>query len=82
MAVSKKYVDEFKEIFKKEHNKDLTDDEAQEAADNLVGFFELLWKCAQEDANREQRLKKEPKGDVRTYFINESKYFHIPDFSK
>ena len=62
MTVSKKYVDEFKEIFKKEHNKELSDAEAQEAADNLVGFFDILWKCSVEDSRRKARLKKEPDG--------------------
>jgi len=62
MSVSKKYVDEFKEIFKKEHNKDLSDAEAQEAADNLVGLFDILWKSSIEDSRKKARLKKEPGG--------------------
>ena len=62
MTVSKKYVDEFKEIYKKEHGKDLSDSEAQEAANNLVGFFDILWKCSMEDSKKKARLKKEPDG--------------------
>lgn len=60
--VAKKYVDEFKEIYKKEHGKDLSDAEAQEAADNLVGLFDILWKSSMEDSRKKARLKKEPDG--------------------
>ena len=62
MTVSKERVEEFKEIYKKEHGKELSDQEAQEAADNLVGLFKLLWDCSMKDAERKRRLKKEPKG--------------------
>jgi hypothetical protein len=62
MSVSKKYVDELKDIFKKEHDKDLSDDEAQEAADNLVGLVDILWKASMEDSKKKARLKKEPDG--------------------
>lgn len=62
MMVSKKCVDELKEIYKEKHDEDLSDSEAQEAADNLVGFFDILWKCSIEDSKRKARLKKEPDG--------------------
>jgi hypothetical protein len=62
MSISDDKVQEFKEIFKKEHGKDMTDEEAREAGNNLVGLFEILWEMSQKDAARKRRLKKEPKG--------------------
>jgi hypothetical protein len=46
----------------KEKGQDMTDEEAIKGAQNLTGFFELLWKCAKEDAIKKNRLKKEPNG--------------------
>lgn len=62
MSVSKKYVDEMKEIFKKEHGRELDDDEAQKAADDLVGLVDILWEMSIIDAKRKKRLKAEPQG--------------------
>lgn len=62
MVVSKKYVDELKDIYKKEHGKELSDGEAQEAADGLVGLVEIFWKMAEHKVQLKARLKKEPKG--------------------
>jgi len=62
MSLSKERVDEFKEIYKKEYGKELTDAEASEAAHNLVGFVELLWEVSMKEAQRKRRLKKEPDG--------------------
>ncbi|MCX6717212.1 MAG: hypothetical protein NTU76_00865, partial [Candidatus Taylorbacteria bacterium] len=67
MSLSKERIDEFKKIYKEKFNKELTDAEASESANNLVGFFELLWKSSLRDMQREEILKKEPKG------------FHIAD---
>lgn len=61
--VSPKALEEFKQIFKKEYNKEFkSDTEAQEAAQNLLGFFEVLYDVAQREAIRKKRLEKEPKG--------------------
>ncbi len=49
MALSKQTVDEFKKIFKEEYGVEYTDQEAWEAAHNLVGFFDLLHKIDQRD---------------------------------
>ena len=62
MTLSQKSIDEFKEIYKKEHGEELSDDEASESAHNLVGFVNLLWKCAVRDTKKKERLKKEPDG--------------------
>ncbi len=42
MALSEKAVKEFKEVWKKEYGVELTDDEARESSENLLGFFRLL----------------------------------------
>ncbi len=62
MSLSKEGIDEFKEIFKKEYGKELTDAEAYESAHNLIGLFDVLLKCHRRDLERQARLKKEPKG--------------------
>jgi len=60
--LSKESLDRFKEIFKKEYGKDLTDAEASESAHNLVNFFQALWDISIKEVERERRLKKEPDG--------------------
>lgn len=62
MSLSKKAIDEFKEIYKKEYKKELNDYEASEAANNLVGLFRVLIKCEEREWQRKQQLKKEPEG--------------------
>lgn len=62
MQLSEESVNEFKEIYKKKYGKELDDAEAHESARKLAGFFELLYKCAQEDSAKKRRLKKEPGG--------------------
>ena len=53
MSLSDKAIQEFKEIFKKEYGKEYTDAEAREAAENLVGFFDLLIKVDQRNKQKE-----------------------------
>lgn len=69
MSLSQKAIDEFKVIYKEKYDKDLTDFEASEAANNLVNFFDLLIKCDIKDRRRQRRLKTEPEG------------FHVTDGS-
>ena len=52
MSLSDKSIQEFKEIFKKEYGKEYTDAEAREAAENLIGFFELLIKVDQRNKQK------------------------------
>jgi len=59
MPLSDKAVQEFKDIFKKEYGQDLTDAEAREQGERLVGLFEILYKQAQIEYQRKLRLKKE-----------------------
>ncbi len=46
----------------KEKGKEITDEEARDGANNLVGFFELMWECSKKDAIKKKRLEKEPEG--------------------
>jgi hypothetical protein len=62
MNLSKERIDEFKGIWKKEYGKELTEAEASQAANDLVGFFDLLMKISWRDDQRKRRLKKEPEG--------------------
>lgn len=62
MEIKQKYVDEFKEIYRKENGKELSDSEAHEAAYNLLNFADLIWDISKKEAQRKHRLKKEPEG--------------------
>lgn len=42
MALPEKAIKEFKEVWKKEHGVELSDAEARESSENLLGFFKLL----------------------------------------
>jgi len=64
--LSDKAVQEYKEIFKKEYGQDLTDAEAREQGERLVGFFDILYKQAQIEHRRKLRLKKEK---VKGFFL-------------
>jgi hypothetical protein len=59
--VSKERVEELQKIIEKDHDKKLTDAEASEAANNLVGFFSLLLKV--DRRINPQRYKKPEKKD-------------------
>lgn len=45
-----------------EQGEEMSDEKAREGANNLVGFFDLLWKFSREDSLKKKRLKKEPDG--------------------
>lgn len=53
VQLSKERILEFQRVFKEEYGKEITFIEATEAANNLVGFFDLLLKI-----NRRVKLKK------------------------
>ncbi len=44
MEIDDKGIQEFKRIFQKYHDKELTEEEARDGAENLIGFFKLLVK--------------------------------------
>lgn len=60
--VSPKALEEFKKIYKEKCGQELSDKDAHEYAHRLLGFFEILYKVANEDAIRHKRLKEEPNG--------------------
>ncbi|MFA5877915.1 MAG: hypothetical protein WC845_00940 [Candidatus Staskawiczbacteria bacterium] len=62
MSISKERIDDFKEIFKKEYGKELTDAEAYESAHNLLGFVQVLYDIHRKEVQRKYRLRKEPQG--------------------
>lgn len=62
MPLSDKSVQEFKDIFKKEYGKELSDSEARESAERLMGFMGILYDQAVIEARRTKRLEKEPEG--------------------
>ncbi|MEK7070876.1 MAG: hypothetical protein AAB966_03650 [Patescibacteria group bacterium] len=45
MSLSKETIRDFQRIIEKEYGVKYTDEEAREAAENLVGFFEILMKA-------------------------------------
>lgn len=55
-------VQEMKELYRKNGEKELTDEEAQEAAYNLTRYAELIWDIAVRETQLKNRLKKEPQG--------------------
>lgn len=67
--LSDKSVQEFKEIFKKKYGKDLTDAEAREQGERLVGLIEILYNQAQIEYRRKIRLEKEK---IEGFFLDAS----------
>jgi len=67
MQVSDESVQEFKKIYREKYGKELSDQEAYEAAQNLANFAELLYDCAKQDHFRKLKLKDHPDG------------YHLPD---
>src|SRR3989344_3522594 len=61
MGISEERIEELKEIYKKE-GKEISDEEAREAARKLVGLFEIIWEMSKKEVDRQHRLKKEPGG--------------------
>lgn len=47
--VSKERIEELKKIFTEDFGEELTDQEAHDAAFNLVGFYDTLMQCAFDD---------------------------------
>jgi len=44
MEISKKELEEFKQIYKNEFGEDLSDEEAREIAQRLLGFISLVYR--------------------------------------
>ncbi len=67
--LSDKAIQKFKKIFKEEYGQELTDAEAREQGERLVGLFEIIFKQAQIEHSRKMRLKKEK---VKGFFLDAS----------
>ncbi|MBI2515171.1 hypothetical protein HYV91_03270 [Candidatus Wolfebacteria bacterium] len=62
MSISKQKIDELKKIIKDDFGEELTDQEAHDAAFNLVGFYDTLMQCAVEDIQAYIRTGEIPPG--------------------
>lgn len=62
MQLTEKQINDFKDLYKKEFDKDLSDQEAFDGAYNLIGLMQVLMDGYIEDQKRKKRLEKEPKG--------------------
>lgn len=71
MTYSDKTIEDFQKLHKERAGKEVSKDHAIDDLDNLVGFFDLLWKMDIEDKHKEAKLKDFPKGysfmDGKTY---------------
>ncbi|NQU77364.1 hypothetical protein HQ544_01565 [Candidatus Falkowbacteria bacterium] len=62
MQLTDKQIKEFQDIYEKKYGKKLSWEEAIDAANNLMGFAELLFKSYITDQGRKEKLGKYPKG--------------------
>jgi hypothetical protein len=60
--IPKGLIDSLKKLSKETDGREYTDSEAKEAANNLVGFFELLIKVDQRNKQKEHEEGKKFKG--------------------
>lgn len=64
MELSNKRIQELKDIIEKEQGKEITWEEATDAAWRLVGLAEICYDQWREDCRREDKLKESPKGFI------------------
>jgi hypothetical protein len=57
-----KAIQEFKDIYEKEHGKEISWDEASEMSRNLLNFAKIIYDLGEREFRYQQRLKQEPKG--------------------
>lgn len=62
MEIKQEYIDELKKIFKEDYGKEYTDEEAREAAYNLVGLADTLVNIAIRQKRMDAKLKEHPEG--------------------
>jgi len=53
---------EFAAIYERQTGRKMGESEAREAAERLVGLFDILFQCAKKEAQRKARLRDEPGG--------------------
>ena len=56
--LSEKSIQKFKKIFKEDYGVEYSDEEAREASENLVGFFDLLYKIDKRNKNKKICIQK------------------------
>lgn len=59
--ISQKHLEKFKELFKRKYGVEYSDDEAKEAVQNLVSYFELLISIDKHNKQKEHEKKQENK---------------------
>lgn len=64
MTLSKERIQELKDILEKKARKEISWEEAEEAARNLAGLAEVMYDCWVEEKRRERKLRESPKGFV------------------
>jgi len=57
-VVSKEALEEFKEIYRKEYGKDISDDEAMDLAVNLLGLFKCIYRSLPKNTRKEGALRE------------------------
>ncbi len=62
MSLSKKAIEDYKNIIQKERNIEITYEEASDGANRMLGLIELLMKFKVEEDARKEKLKEFPKG--------------------
>ena len=66
MNISKEKIEELRKTIKDDFGEELTDQEAHDAAFNLVGFYDMLMQCVAEDIQdyiKTGKLSPEPSPD-------------------
>ncbi|TXH00632.1 MAG: hypothetical protein E6R05_06735 [Candidatus Moraniibacteriota bacterium] len=62
MTLSPEKIQELKALLEKEHGREFSLAEAEEAGRTLIGFAEIAYEGWREDQRRQRRLKESPKG--------------------
>ncbi len=62
MQISDERIEEFKQIYKKEFGKEISNTEARESAQNLLNYVKLCYDMHAKECKRKAKLKDNPKG--------------------
>ncbi len=82
MGISQKAIDEFKQLYKKQYDEDLSDDIASEAANRLVRFVDLIYKPIPKSDEpllkkieaEQAQIKESDKRDFVKHLVNDAKH--------
>jgi len=67
MQLTKEYIQKIKDIYEKESNEKLSDSEAREATQDLIGFAELCFDIWRREQLQKSKLKKSPKDEASNH---------------